>query len=63
MGLQFTQQFFRNRCILPIEGEINLFTIVTVRENKAVLCLCSYDIDLDNFTIGKTLSVPQMTSC
>ena len=29
-GLQFTQQFFRNQCILPIEDDINVFTIVTV---------------------------------
>ena len=29
-ALQFTQHFFRNRCILPTEDEMNLFTIVTV---------------------------------
>ena len=31
LALQFTQQFcFCNRCILPTEDEMNLFTIVTV---------------------------------
>ena len=29
-GLQFTQHFFRNWCIVPVEDEMNLFTIVTV---------------------------------
>ena len=29
-GLQFPQHFFRNRYILPIEDDMNLFTIVTV---------------------------------
>ena len=29
-GVQLKQHFFRNRCILPIEDEMNLFTTVTV---------------------------------
>ena len=29
-GLQFTQHFIRSWCILLIEDETNLFTIVTV---------------------------------
>ena len=29
-GLQFTQHFFRNRCILAKEDEMNFLTIVTV---------------------------------
>ena len=35
-GLQFTQHFFHNWCILATEDEMNLFTTVTVWENNFV---------------------------